>query len=627
MKLIKNLNLLITISLIFVNLMINTTVVLASPLDFNIYQKKITYTPACTNLLVNDDETFTICVDPENEMYKDYLYIYEFDENKICYKSIKIEKISPKFGCFIKYNDNYYIFFGSDISAKHDKKTKNMALVKYDSKGEKLAECFFDEPFFTGDEIKKVLLRECKMNISNNTLLIYFGCEICEAKTEKILETSYTSIFDLETFSSITKNIEVNNSFNSKNNDRIILSEADGFTILDRITSYLNSFKLSKVSHGSLESVDIFTLKEKENGDNVFSKISGLLQIPDGYLIAGIKSGNVFIQKINEDLSTKEAPICITNYLDKDFENAANAKIVRVKPNENILLWECKKENSMHNGAYITMVNDDGFIQGSIRKLENCRLSTYDDLVYNNESNKIYWTINQDNSIVIYELNLNTKQLSDNLKLSKNNMVLQVGAKDLLQPILDEEDILNQNVTFRSSDESIATVNNRGEINAVKIGKTDISVVAQDDREITFGKCTVIVNMSNIDFERKVIKLCNIERQTRGIPLLEEDNDLMNLARIKSQDMIDENYFGHNSPKYGSFPSMLLSFDIRFIQAAENIAEGQTTPEGVVECWMGSDIHRANILNPAFTNIGVGTAMDENGIIIWIQHFTRPVSN
>ena len=627
MKFIKNLNLLVTISVVFLNLLINPTKVLALYLDFNTYQKNVKYTPICTNLLVNDDGTFTICADPEDEIYKDYLYIYEFDKNKICYKSIEIKKALSKFGCFVKYNDNYYIFFGSDVNAKSDKKNKNMALVKYNLKGEKLAECFFDEPFFTGTEIEKFSLSECKMNVSNNRLLIYFGCEISEAKTKKKLEASYVSIFDLATFTNITKNIGVNNLFDSKSHDRIILLEADGFTILDRITSYLSSFKLSKVSHGSLKSVDTFTLKENEKGDNTFSKLSGLLKTSDGYLIAGIKSKNVFVQKISDDLSTKEALICITNYQDKTFENASNVKIVRVKPNKNILLWECKEESRAYNGTYITIINDDGFIQGSIRKLENCSLSTNDNLVYSNKSNKVYWTINQENNIVTYELNLNTDELSDSLKLNRNNMILQVGTKDLLQPILDEEDISNKNVTFRSSDESIATINSNGEINAVKVGKADIFVTVQDDRKIAISKCTITVNMSNIDFERKVIELCNTERQVRGIPLLKEDNDLMNLARIKSQDMIDENYFGHDSPKYGNFSSMLSSYEIKFIQAAENVAEGQNTPEEVVECWMGSNSHRSNILNAAFTNVGVGTAMDENGIIIWTQHFTKPKSN
>jgi len=107
-------------------------------------------------------------------------------------------------------------------------------------------------------------------------------------------------------------------------------------------------------------------------------------------------------------------------------------------------------------------------------------------------------------------------------------------------------------------------------------------------------------------FESKVVSLVNEQRQREGLSPLRANVDLSHVARLKSQDMADKNYFSHTSPTYGSPFEMMKSFGISYRTAGENIAYGQSTPEAVVEAWMNSAGHRANILNPAFTEIGVG---------------------
>lgn len=108
--------------------------------------------------------------------------------------------------------------------------------------------------------------------------------------------------------------------------------------------------------------------------------------------------------------------------------------------------------------------------------------------------------------------------------------------------------------------------------------------------------------------EEEIVRLVNEERSRRGLNLLSENWEISRVARIKSQDMIDSNYFSHNSPIYGSPFQMLTSFGIRYSQAAENIAYGQQTAQQVMNTWMNSSGHRANILNPNFNQIGVGVA-------------------
>ncbi|MGI8314698.1 CAP domain-containing protein [Halobacillus mangrovi] len=119
-------------------------------------------------------------------------------------------------------------------------------------------------------------------------------------------------------------------------------------------------------------------------------------------------------------------------------------------------------------------------------------------------------------------------------------------------------------------------------------------------------------------FEQKVVELTNEERAKQGLQPLELDTELSAVAKDKSLDMQNNNYFSHNSPTYGSPFDMMKQYGIDYRTAGENIAMGQTSPEQVVEGWMNSDGHRKNIMNPNFTHIGVGHA--ENGNY-WTQMF------
>jgi uncharacterized YkwD family protein len=119
-------------------------------------------------------------------------------------------------------------------------------------------------------------------------------------------------------------------------------------------------------------------------------------------------------------------------------------------------------------------------------------------------------------------------------------------------------------------------------------------------------------------FEQKVVELTNAERAKYGLPALKVDTALSNVARTKSQDMLNKNYFSHTSPTYGSPFDMMKQFGISYRTAGENIAMGQRTPEEVVQAWMNSSGHRANILNNTYTHIGVGYVAQKN---IWTQMF------
>lgn len=119
-------------------------------------------------------------------------------------------------------------------------------------------------------------------------------------------------------------------------------------------------------------------------------------------------------------------------------------------------------------------------------------------------------------------------------------------------------------------------------------------------------------------YEQQVISLINGIRREHGLGVLEADDNLCRTARIKSQDMHDIGYFDHTSPTYGTPFEMMLAFGIHYRVAGENIAYGYRTPQAVVNGWMNSEGHRANILNGSFTKIGVGYVPDGS---YWTQWF------
>lgn len=114
------------------------------------------------------------------------------------------------------------------------------------------------------------------------------------------------------------------------------------------------------------------------------------------------------------------------------------------------------------------------------------------------------------------------------------------------------------------------------------------------------------ISSSVTAFENEVIRLVNEIRVQNGLQALSADWELSRVARYKSQDMVDNRYFSHTSPTYGTPFQMIRAFGLSYRSAGENIAYGYAAPQAVVNAWMNSSGHRANILNASYTRIGVG---------------------
>ena len=120
--------------------------------------------------------------------------------------------------------------------------------------------------------------------------------------------------------------------------------------------------------------------------------------------------------------------------------------------------------------------------------------------------------------------------------------------------------------------------------------------------------------------EQEMFNLVNQARSQASVPALQVDMELTKMARIKSQDMIDNNYFSHNSPKYGSPFDMMKAFGINYVNGGENIAGNQTV-QAAHDALMNSPGHRKNILSTNYTHIGIGIQKGGQYGLMFTQDF------
>ena len=120
--------------------------------------------------------------------------------------------------------------------------------------------------------------------------------------------------------------------------------------------------------------------------------------------------------------------------------------------------------------------------------------------------------------------------------------------------------------------------------------------------------------------EKEVFDLINQQRTNNGLSALKIDAEVQKVARIKAQDMVNNNYFAHESPTYGTPFQMLSSFKISYKSAGENIA-GNSSNSGAVTAWMNSSGHKANILNSSFNYTGIGVVSSPKYGKIYVQMF------
>ena len=121
------------------------------------------------------------------------------------------------------------------------------------------------------------------------------------------------------------------------------------------------------------------------------------------------------------------------------------------------------------------------------------------------------------------------------------------------------------------------------------------------------------------DYASQVAALVNAVRAQHGLAALTVDAGVQRAAQVRAAETVQS--FSHTRPNGSSFSTALTEAGVTYRTAGENIAYGQSTPQAVVDAWMNSSGHRANILSSSYTTIGVGYTV-VNGTAYWAQLFT-----
>lgn len=137
-----------------------------------------------------------------------------------------------------------------------------------------------------------------------------------------------------------------------------------------------------------------------------------------------------------------------------------------------------------------------------------------------------------------------------------------------------------------------------------------------------------VLGISTSVSQQELIRLTNVEREKNGLPAVKEDNRLNKAAEEKGKNMFAEDYWAHYSPSGKDPWGFIQDSGYKFTYAGENLARNFNTSEEVVNAWIASPTHKANILNSHYENIGIavleGTLKGQKTILI-VQEFGTPV--
>lgn len=132
------------------------------------------------------------------------------------------------------------------------------------------------------------------------------------------------------------------------------------------------------------------------------------------------------------------------------------------------------------------------------------------------------------------------------------------------------------------------------------------------------GSSSVSAGIQSSSAASKVVRLTNSARSQNGYAALIEDGALSEAAAVRAREIARS--FSHTRPSGASFSSALSESGVSYLRAGENIASGQKSASEVVNAWMNSPGHRANILNSSYSRIG-SASVNIDGTLYWVQIF------
>lgn len=140
-----------------------------------------------------------------------------------------------------------------------------------------------------------------------------------------------------------------------------------------------------------------------------------------------------------------------------------------------------------------------------------------------------------------------------------------------------------------------------------------------------FPTCQIALNEGT--WRAEILLLVNQERTRRGLGRVVRNAVLETQATQYACELIHYGFFDHVNPTTGTTLSdRAVEFGYEFRVIGENLAAGQRSPSSAMADWMGSPGHAANILNPEFTELGIGVRLGGEFGVYWVQEFGRPAS-
>ena len=211
----------------------------------------------------------------------------------------------------------------------------------------------------------------------------------------------------------------------------------------------------------------------------------------------------------------------------------------------------------------------------------------------------------------------NTKPINKNNNANKRN---NANTNENNKP--NEANNANTNETNKPNENNNANTNETNKPNENNNTNTNEANKPNENNNANKDNKNDISNPTqNLSYAEQVVNLVNEERAKIGLNALTIDSNLQNAAQIRATEI--EISFSHTRPNGTSFATAIREQGISYRTAGENIAYGQRSPEEVVEAWMNSEGHRANILNANFNKIGVGYYQNNRGVKYWSQEFTN----
>ena len=196
--------------------------------------------------------------------------------------------------------------------------------------------------------------------------------------------------------------------------------------------------------------------------------------------------------------------------------------------------------------------------------------------------------------------------------IQTDNDIIGVVNENYLKPIYQTDSVNTEIVKEEPEKKGDDKNNETSEVTpeANEIEKENANIVVSDK-----------VNSSELtEDEKEVYELINQKRIENGLDILAIDDDVQNLCRIKASEMVEKEYFSHNSPTYGTIFEMIKNDKISYKVAGENIA-GNSDNQKAVDAWMNSENHKANILSRNYNYTGIAVVNSPKYGKIFVQVF------